>query len=108
LVAFYDIRRGNKAGLFSKEKISKGGDEYGKGEEKRACGEEYDINKQTIYIYIYVMRRNLKSNQGSITSRSPHRTRACGFDSQSGHSCVITLSFVHTHVPQSPSSPDIN
>jgi len=55
LVAFYDIRRGNKAGLFSKEKISKGGDEYGKGEEKRARGEEYDINKQTIYIYIYML-----------------------------------------------------
>jgi len=27
LVAFYDIRPGNGAGLFSKEKISKGGDE---------------------------------------------------------------------------------
>jgi len=26
LVAFYDIRPGNRAGLFSKEKISKGGD----------------------------------------------------------------------------------
>jgi len=26
LVAFYDIRPGNGAGLFSKEKISKGGD----------------------------------------------------------------------------------
>ena len=27
LLAFYDIRPGNAAGLFSKEKISKGGDE---------------------------------------------------------------------------------
>jgi len=26
LVAFYDIRPGNRAGLFIKEKISKGGD----------------------------------------------------------------------------------
>jgi len=26
LIAFYDIRSGNRAGLFSKEKISKGGD----------------------------------------------------------------------------------
>jgi len=27
VVAFYDIRPGNRAGLFSKEKTSKGGDE---------------------------------------------------------------------------------
>jgi len=27
LVAFYDIQPGNRVGLFSKEKISKGGDE---------------------------------------------------------------------------------
>jgi len=27
LVAFYDVWHGNAAGLFSKEKISKGGDE---------------------------------------------------------------------------------
>jgi len=50
LVTFYDIRPGNGVGLFSKEKISKGGDEYGKSEEKRISGERYDINKQTIYI----------------------------------------------------------
>ena len=31
------------------EKISKGGDKYGKSEEKRISGEAYDINKQTIY-----------------------------------------------------------
>jgi len=37
-------------GLFSKEKISKGGDKQGKSEEKRTSGEAYDINKQTIYI----------------------------------------------------------
>ena len=48
--AFYDIRPGNGAGLFSKEKISKGRDKYGKSEEKRMSGEAYDINKQTIYI----------------------------------------------------------
>jgi len=67
LVAFYDIRRGNKAGLFSKEKISKGGDEYGKGEEKRACGEEYDINKQTIYIYIcYASKSKIESREHYI------------------------------------------
>jgi len=40
---------GNGAGLFSKEKISKGGD---KEKVKRINGETYDINKQTIYIYI--------------------------------------------------------
>jgi len=34
LVAFYDIRPGNGEGLFSREKISKGGDEKGKDEEK--------------------------------------------------------------------------
>ena len=39
----------NGAGLFSKEKISKGGNESGKSEEKRISGEAYDINKQTIY-----------------------------------------------------------
>jgi len=61
LVAFYDIRRVNKAGLFSKEKISKGGDKHGKSEEKRASGEEYDINKQTIYIY--------KASKSKIESR---------------------------------------
>jgi len=44
LVAFYNIRPGNGAGLFSKEKISK------KSEEKRISVEAYDINKQTIYI----------------------------------------------------------
>ena len=34
LVAFYDTRPENGAGLFSKEKISKGGDKQGKSEEK--------------------------------------------------------------------------
>ena len=33
--AFYDIRPGNGAGLFSKEIISNGGDKYGKSEEKK-------------------------------------------------------------------------
>jgi len=50
LVAFYDTRPENGAGLCSKEKISKGGDKQGKSEEKRISGEAYDINKQTIYI----------------------------------------------------------
>ena len=45
-MAFYDIRPGNGAGLFSEEKVSKGG----KSEEKRISGEAYDINKQTVYI----------------------------------------------------------
>jgi len=49
LVASCDIRPGNGAGLFSNEKISKGGNESGKSEEKRISGEAYDINKQTIY-----------------------------------------------------------
>jgi len=35
LVAFYDIRPGNGAGLFSKEKISKEEDMQGKCEEKK-------------------------------------------------------------------------
>jgi len=33
-------------GLFSKEKISKGGDKEGKDEEKRISGEAYNTNKQ--------------------------------------------------------------
>jgi len=44
LVAHYDIRLGNGAGLFSKEKISKE-----KVKKKRISGEAYDVNKQTIY-----------------------------------------------------------
>jgi len=44
LVAFYDIPPGNGAGLFSKEKTSKGGHILGKSEEKRIRGEAYDIN----------------------------------------------------------------
>jgi len=38
LVAFYDIRPGNGAGLFSKEQISKE-----KSEEKRISGEAYNV-----------------------------------------------------------------
>jgi len=45
LVTFCDIQPGNGAGLFSKEKTSK---RVGR-EEKRANGEAYDRNKQTIY-----------------------------------------------------------
>ena len=50
--AFYDIWPGNGADLFSKKKISKGGDKYGKGKsaEKRTSGKAYNINKQKIYI----------------------------------------------------------
>ena len=33
-------------GLFSKEKISKGGDKEGKDKEKRISGEAYNTNKQ--------------------------------------------------------------
>jgi len=47
LVAFYDIRPGNGAGLFSKEKVSQGGDKEGKSEEKRISGEAYDIKTHT-------------------------------------------------------------
>jgi len=50
LVAFYDIRPGNGAGLFSKEKTSKERDKYGKSEDQRISGEAYDKNKQTICI----------------------------------------------------------
>jgi len=43
LIAFYDIRPGNGAGLSSKEKIRKGGDKkLGKNEEKRINGQAYD------------------------------------------------------------------
>jgi len=45
LIAFYDIRRGNGTGLFSKEKISKDGDTQGKVKRKRIGGEAYDIYK---------------------------------------------------------------
>ena len=48
LVAFYDIWPVNGAGLFSKDKISQGGDKQGKSEEKRTSGKAYDINN--IYI----------------------------------------------------------
>jgi len=48
LVTFYDIRPGNAASLFSKEKISKGGDKYKEKVKKRTSGEANDINKQTI------------------------------------------------------------
>jgi len=41
LVAFYDVPPGNGAGLFSKEKISKGGFKYGKSEDKSINGEAY-------------------------------------------------------------------
>jgi len=50
LVAFYDIRPGNREGLVSKEKTSRGRDKQGKSEEKTIRGEAYDINKQTMYI----------------------------------------------------------
>jgi len=45
LIASYNLQPGNRAGLFSKEKISKE-----KSEEKRISGQVYDVNKQTIYI----------------------------------------------------------
>jgi len=51
LVALYDILPGNGAGLFSKEKISKGGNKYGKVKKKKISGKAYNINKQTICIH---------------------------------------------------------
>ena len=44
LVAFYDIWSANGVGLFSREKISKGGDKSGKSEEKRISVEAYNID----------------------------------------------------------------
>jgi len=66
LVSFYDIRRRYGAGLFSKEKISKGGDKQGKSEENWISGEAYDINKQTIYSFI----RFILLQQSATTSSS--------------------------------------
>ena len=57
-------------GLFSKEKISKGGDKKGKREEKRISREARNINKQAIYI-----APNQKSNQGRIMPLSPHEAK---------------------------------
>jgi len=48
LVAFYDIRPGNGAGLFSKEKIRN--EIFKEKVKKKGSGKAYDINKQTIYI----------------------------------------------------------
>jgi len=50
LVAFYGTRSGNGAGLFSKEKTTKGGGKQGKVKKKMISGEAYDINRQTICI----------------------------------------------------------
>jgi len=47
----YDILPGNGAGLFSKEKISKGRNKYGKVKKKKISGKAYNINKQTICIH---------------------------------------------------------
>jgi len=58
LVAFYDVRPGNGAGLLSKEKVSKERDMQAKSEEKRTSEEARDINKQTIYIYIYIVPKS--------------------------------------------------
>jgi len=53
LVAFYDIRPGNGAGLFSKEKISIREEIIKeKVKKKMISGEAYDISKQTIGLYI--------------------------------------------------------
>jgi len=49
LIVSYHLRAGNGAGLFSKEKISKGVDK-GKSEEKSISEEANDVNKQTIYV----------------------------------------------------------
>jgi len=73
LVASYDRRRGNGAGLFLEEKISKG---VGKGEETRISGEAYDVNKHTIY-------RATKSANESRAQYSPKPTPASRFLSKS-------------------------
>jgi len=66
LVAFYNIRLGNGARPFSKEKISKGGE--GNSDQERTSGEAYNINKQA-----YIWCRNHKWNQGRIVLQSLHR-----------------------------------
>jgi len=50
LVTFYDTRPGNEAGLFSLEKISKGGNKQRKTDFFMKRKTAYDINKQTIQI----------------------------------------------------------
>ena len=44
MVASYDLRPGNGAGLYPKEKMSNE-----KVKKKSISGEAYDVNKQTIY-----------------------------------------------------------
>ena len=75
LGTFYDIRTGNGAGLFSKEKITEGGISKDKVKKKRTSGEAYDVNKQTIYIApkIPEIKNRIK---GRIMPRSPHMDRA--------------------------------
>jgi len=68
LVVFYDIRPGNRAGLFSKEKISKGGGKWGKSEEKGMQGSIRYKQANNIY----TQHQNQKSSSGRITPRSPH------------------------------------
>ena len=67
-----DIRPGNRTGLFSKEKITKGGDQEEKSEEKRITGVAYNINKPKIYIAPKIESRAHyvpKTAQGSDTSQ---------------------------------------
>jgi len=63
LVASYDVRPGNRAGLFSKEKISKE-----KVKKKSLSGDAHSVNKQTIYTV-------LKSTNESRIQYSPEPTR---------------------------------
>ena len=65
-VTFYDIRPGNAAGLFSKEKISNVADKQGKGEEKRTSEGPYDIHNQT---NIYIALRYKKLSYRQVTAR---------------------------------------
>ena len=58
MVVFYDTRRGNGAGLFSKEKVSKG-DQQGKSEEKRISREAYD-KKQQNNMYSAEIKKQIK------------------------------------------------
>ena len=71
LVAFYNIRSGNAVGLFSNEKISKGGDKQGKSEEKRINGATCDINKQTIGLNI--MPKSKIESRAHYTSQPAQR-----------------------------------
>jgi len=53
LVTSYDLQPGNGASLFSKKKVI-----IVKVKKKRISGEEYDVNKQTIYIVLKLANKS--------------------------------------------------